>query len=81
MAEEKRSLYKKRQKDLILKALTNPSFRKLLMNEPAKALDKKITVEIQKEIKMVLAVVKGIEAQIANLADMLLCVNGPCGIA
>ncbi|MBI5026609.1 MAG: hypothetical protein HZC12_07790 [Nitrospirae bacterium] len=82
MEEKKRQSFKKRQKELILRALTDPAFRKLLMSDPAKALGKKITIEIRKEIKMILAAVKGIEAQISALADELLCANGgPCGIA
>ena len=74
---------RKRQKELILRALTDPKFRKLLASEPAVALEKpKLTPEKLREIAMVLAIVKGIEAQIEALADELLCANGgPCGIA
>jgi len=73
----------KRQKELILRALTEPAFRKMLATNPKQALDKKrITPTIKKEIGIVLAIVKGIDAQIAALADQLLCANGgPCGIA
>jgi hypothetical protein len=74
---------KKNQKALILRILTDPSFKKMLIAEPAKALGKKrISVEMQKEINMILAIVKGIDAQISALADELLCANGGnCGIA
>jgi hypothetical protein len=81
MERKKPQPYKRRQKDLILRALTEPAFRKLLAVNPAKALGKKMTVERKKEVDLILAVVKGIEAQISHLADELLCANGPCGIA
>ena len=81
MDMKKKASLKKAQKELILKALTDASFRKLLTTDPAKALGKKITSQIEKEVKIVLAVVKGIDAQISHLADELLCANGgPCGI-
>jgi hypothetical protein len=75
--------YSKKQKALILKALTDPKFRKALAADPAAALGaKKMTPEKKKEVTLLLAVVKGIDAQIAALADELLCANGgPCGIA
>lgn len=82
MDEKKTPAYKKRQKELILRALTDPKFRKLLATDPKKALSKDVIgPTIQKEISLVLAAVKGIEAQISHLADELLCANGPCGIA
>ncbi|MEI9477829.1 MAG: hypothetical protein WCO26_14805 [Deltaproteobacteria bacterium] len=82
METKKKASLKKTQKELILKALTDASFRKLLTTDPANALGKKITPHSEKEVKMVLAVVKGIDAQISHLADELLCANGgPCGIA
>jgi len=63
-----------KQRELIIKALTDPKFRKLLATEPAKALGvKKITAETAKEIKLVLATVKGIDVQISAMADELLC--------
>ncbi len=74
---------KRRQEQLILRALTDPEFRKSLQSAPHEALGKaRLTPESQKEVAMILAVVKGIEAQISALADELLCANGgPCGIA
>ena len=64
----------KHQRELIIKALTDPKFRKLLAADPAKALGvKKITTEREKEIKLVLATVKGIDVQIGAMADELLC--------
>jgi hypothetical protein len=81
MTEKKSSQFKKKQKELILKALTDPAFRKSLTMEPERALNKKLSPEKITEIKMILAVVKGIEDQISHLADELLCANGgPCGI-
>lgn len=83
MKETKRPAYRKRQRELVLRTLTDPGFRKMLATDPAQALGKKrITETIQKEIRMILAIAKGIEAQIAAIADELLCANGgPCGIA
>jgi hypothetical protein len=64
----------KPQRELILKALTDPKFRKLLASSPAEALGlKKITPETAKEIKFILATVKGIDTQIGAMADELLC--------
>ena len=64
----------KRQRELIIKALTDPKFRKLLATNPAQALGvKKVTAETAKEIKLVLATVKGIDVQIGAMADELLC--------
>ena len=69
-------------KGLIVKALTNPAFRRMLTTNPAKALGKKrVTAKHKDEIRFVLATVKGIQGQINALADQLLCANGPCGIA
>jgi len=82
MIGKKSPQLKKRQKELILRALTDPSFRNGLINEPEKTLGTKLTSEKKKEIKMILAFVKGIDSQISHLADELLCSNGgPCGIA
>lgn len=81
MPEKRSPVEKKLQKDMILRALTDAKFRKMLAVDPAQALGKKITPERQKEISLVLAAVKGIESQIAALADELLCANGGCGIA
>lgn len=82
MEEKKSPAYKKRQKELIVRALTDAKFRKQLVTDPKQALGKEsIDPVVQKEIDLVLAAVKGIEAQVAHLADELLCVNGHCGIA
>lgn len=83
MAVASNRAYKRRQRELILRALTDASFRRQLATEPEKALKRpELSVEMRKEIALVLAAVKGIEAQIAALADELLCANGgPCGIA
>jgi hypothetical protein len=64
----------KQQRELILKALTDPKFRKLLVSSPAEALGiKKITTERAKEVKFILAAIKGIDTQIGAIADELLC--------
>ena len=82
MAEKKDLASKKRQKELVLRVLTDAGFRKVLTADPAKALGRRITPEIKKEVRLVLALVKGIDSQIAAIADELLCANGgPCGIA
>lgn len=81
MAAKRTAGLKKRQKELVLKALTDPVFKRLLAKDPQKALGKKVTATMQKEIAMLLAVIKGIESQISAIADELLCANGgPCGI-
>ncbi len=73
---------KKRQnRELILKALTDPKFRRELKEAPERVMRKRGTRVNKAEIALVLAAVKGIEAQIRGLADELLCLNGPCGIA
>jgi hypothetical protein len=73
---------KKRQnRELILKALTDPKFRRELKAAPERVMRKRGTRVNRAEIALVLAAVKGIEAQIRGLADELLCLNGPCGIA
>lgn len=84
MPEKKSRAYLQRQKEFILRALTDAKFRKELEENPGKALGiEKITPEVHKEIGLILASVKGINSQIASLADMLLCANGGggCGIA
>jgi hypothetical protein len=66
---------------LILQALTDPKFRQLLKTDPAKAIGKPTPSAVQfKEIDLILAAVSGIEAQIANMADQLLCNNGGCSV-
>lgn len=73
---------RKTNRQLIMRALTEPDFRKLLVSSPEQALGKELAAENRAEIRFVLAAVKAIEAQIAALADELLCANGgPCGIA
>jgi hypothetical protein len=82
MENNKSPQFKKHQKELIMKALTDPVFRKALASNPEKALDKKLTSAKKKEITKILTAVKAIEAQISHLADELLCANGGgCGIA
>lgn len=83
MPEKKTRAYQQRQKDLILRALTDPKFRTQLQDDPKAALGlTKLTAESKKEIALILAAVKGINAQISALADELLCANGGgCGIA
>jgi len=72
-----------KNRDMIYKALLDPVFRKRLKRDPAAALGvAEISKENLAEVRMVLAAVKGIENQIASIADELLCANGGgCGIA
>lgn len=73
---------KKVNKELIIRALTDPRFRKTLASDPREALGvQRLSAENKVELRLVLAAVKAIEAHIAGLADELLCANGPCGIA
>lgn len=67
----------------ILRVLTDPEFRDLLICNPCMALGiNEITPLIVEEINKVLLIVDEIENQIYNLADELLCANGgPCGIS
>lgn len=81
MAKKAASSKKKVNRALVLRALTDPKFRQLLQSSPAKALGKTATEIHKREIDLVLATVKGIEAHIRLVADQLLCANGhPCGI-
>ena len=76
----KQAKSRKINKKLVVQALTDPKFRKQLKDNPAKALSKKkLTALQQKEVNLVLAMVRGIDRQIANLADELLCANGGGG--
>jgi hypothetical protein len=82
MDEQRTPAFSDRQKELILRALTDPKFRRQLGAEPEEALGIQLDELNRKEIAMVLAAVKGIEAQIAALADQLLCAGGGgCHIA
>jgi hypothetical protein len=66
---------------LIVQALTDPKFRKLLETEPEKAVGlPRLSATNKTEIRFILASVKQIEAHINGLADELLCANGGCGI-
>ncbi len=65
---------KKANKELVYKALTDTRFRRLLESDPRKALGKpRITAIQRKEVELVLATVKGIQSQMNNMADKLLC--------
>lgn len=79
---EKPTAQKRRvNRQLVLRALTDRTFRKLLEEKPEEAVGKRLTDVARQEVRLVLAAVKGIEGQISSLADNLLCANGPCGIA
>jgi len=65
---------------MVIRALTDPKFRRELKADPGAALGKKKLTDVQlKEVQLVLAAVKGIDQQVANLADELLCANGGGG--
>lgn len=70
-------------RQLIIRALTDPEFREKLAADPGKVLGiPRYSIVNEQELKFVLAAVQAIEYQIAGLADELLCANGgPCGIA
>ena len=76
-----------KQRDLIIRAITDPEFRKGLQepDQAAKLLGiKSLSPENKREIRYVLAAVKGISTQIMALADELLCANNgdpPVGIS
>jgi len=73
---------KKANRQLILQALTDPKFRKQLADDPEAALGSgKLSEARRREVALVLATVKGIQAQISAVGDQLLCANGGCGIA
>ena len=78
-------LRRKRNRDMVYRALTDLNFRKQLETNPAAALGKQaqqLTTRNQAEVRQVLQVVKLVENQLAKLADELLCANGgACGIA
>ncbi len=77
MAEKKIPRDRTRQKDLIIRALTDPKFREVLAKNPREALHvERISPELQKEIIMLLASVRGIESHISILADQILCLGG-----
>lgn len=68
---------RKANKKLILRALTDPRFRRLLATDPMEALGKRKLTDVQrKEVQLVLATVKGIESQMNVMADHLLCACG-----
>lgn len=68
---------KKANKELILKALTDPKFRKQLASNAPAALGKKELNDVQqKEVEMILVTVTSIEAQVNRMADKLLCACG-----
>jgi len=74
-----RAVARKANRQMVLRALTDPKFRKLLSTQPHKALGKTSLTAIQKkEVELVLAAIKGIESQMAVIADELLCA---CSVA
>ena len=66
-----------KNREFILKALTDPRFRKALEENPARALGMREFTDVNKqEVRLILAAVKGIETQIAAASDELLCAYG-----
>ena len=63
------------------RALTDPSFRKMLETNPEKILGPRVTARDLESIKSVLSKVKQVDSRIESLATELLCTGGPCGIA
>ena len=69
---------KKANRAMVMRALTEPKFRKQLESNPLKALNKKRLTAVQKkEVELVLAAVRGIGSQMNVIADKLL---GACGV-
>lgn len=62
-------------RNLILRALTDPSFRGALETNPQTLLGRPLSPDSQHEIRLVLAMVKGIEAQIKLLGEELHCLS------
>ena len=62
-------------RNLILRALTDHTFRDALETNPQAVLGRPLSASNQHEIRLVLAVVKGIEAQIKLLGDELHCLS------
>jgi hypothetical protein len=62
-------------RNLILRALTDQSFRDALETNPQAVLGRPLSASNQHEIRLVLAVVKGIEAQIKFLGEELHCLS------
>ena len=82
-SEVQKPVKKDINKQIVIRALTDPEFRAMLQKSPKQALGiNRLTAKNREEIRFLLATVKAIEFQITNLADELLCANGgPCGIA
>ena len=78
-------LRRKKNRDLVYRALTDLNFRKQLELNPARALGKtpkQFTEKNRLETQKIVKLVKQIEDMLAKIADELLCANGgPCGIA
>jgi hypothetical protein len=73
MNKERKEIAKKNQKKLILMALNDEKFKKLLISNPEKALKRKMTSDDKKDIKLIITIVKSIETQITSIADAFLC--------
>jgi hypothetical protein len=69
-------------KKLVLKALTDPKFRKMLEENPLKAAELAQISGGVAEVYSILSVVRGIDYQVDKVRDELLCVNSgtSCGI-
>lgn len=71
-----------KNRQLVYKSLTDPAYRKLLLESPEKALNvKTLTPDKLAMVKKMVERIKIIENDISHVADELLCANGgPCGI-
>jgi hypothetical protein len=68
-------LRRKKNRDMVYRALTDPNFRKQIETNPAAALGKtpqQITEKNRAEMRKVLEIVKQVETKLAQLADELL---------
>lgn len=64
-------------KQMVLRALTDPKFRKQLQDAPHQVVGKRLSAVEQREIDLVLVTVKGIERQISGISLNLLCMAPP----
>ncbi len=69
-------------KKLVLKALTDPKFRKMLEENPMEAAEMAGIKGGVTEVEDILNATYRVESQIGDIKDLLLCVDPPgsCGI-
>ncbi len=69
----------KANRELILKALTDPEFRrKLEKGDPAALGLKRLSETGKREVQLILDTVESINVQVSAVADEILCANTTC---